>query len=235
MAIIKKYKEFLLKEASEFNFMRLNPDSASWPFPNVDNPGLSTNAFDKHIDAIRSGTEKINNIIASLANTSSFQQLKSKISLEDQKIQSLKILRIVKLNTVNYTAYISFVIQEEEYWGQIENLLSKTPEVKSEVFKDYNLVQAKEWIIKTKGLLIKAIKKWLIPDDGEYELINEEAYCISNYTGKMLKLEKGSKIKVLRSFENKILIEYMDQYFTLSGDNYVWFNYWFVKTDQTSA
>ena len=161
----------LILEFTEFNANRMNPDSAQMAV-NVDNPQLSINAFDKHEDGIRAGISRINNILHSLSNTASFRALKSKFSLEQQQIQKLKVLRIVSADNVNYDVYLSFVIDEQEYFGLIENILSSNSTFKSEVFKDFDLVQSKEWVIRTKGLIIKTVKKWLQPEEGKYKLIN---------------------------------------------------------------
>lgn len=226
-----KKRNRLILEFTEFNAQRLNPDSAQYPMPNVDHPQLSINAFDKHQDAIRQGISRINGILATLSSSASFRSLKSKLALEDQNIQSMKILRIVKSNNVNYDVFISFVVSDQEYWGQIENILDRNPQFTSEIFKDFDLVQSKEWIIKIKGLLIKSVKTWLCPENGFYNLINDEVYCYSVDSGRLLKLEKGAKIELVRAFDNKILIKYSDEYYNLIGDNYIYFNWWFEKSD----
>ena len=48
-----KRKNKLILEFTEFNMQRMNPDSAAGSIGGVDDPSLSTNAFDKHADAIR--------------------------------------------------------------------------------------------------------------------------------------------------------------------------------------
>jgi hypothetical protein len=207
----------------------MNPDSVNYPTPNVDDPQLSINAFDKHQDAIRMGIARINGILQTLSNSASFRQLKSKLALEDQNIQSMKVLRIVKSNNIDYDVYISFNVADEEYWGQIENILDKNPSFTSEIFKDYDLVQSKEWVIKLKGLVIKTVKAWLNPEEGNYKLLNDEAFCFSVDTGRLLRLEKNSEIEVIRAFENKVLIKYSNEYYHMVGDNYVYFNWWFEK------
>jgi len=228
MSIIKKFNLFLLREMTEFNAQRFNSDSGGMAI-HVDNPQLSVNAFDKHEDAIRAASVKINGIMRSLSNSPQFASLKSKLSLSDQNIDSLKIIRISKLNTVDYTAYISFIINDHEYWGVIENILSDDPIFKSEVFKDNTLVLTKEWIIKIKGLIIKVLKRWLKPEDGNYKLINSNAFCLDVNSGELIELLYGSEVEVIKSFDNKIIINYDNNIYSLSGDNYVYFNYWFLK------
>lgn len=227
MSVIKKYNLFR-ESFTEFNMQRMNPDSAVQAVGGVDDPSLSTNAFDKHADAIRQATSRINDILYNLAGTSAYKNLRSKLGLEHQDIQKMKILKIVK-NMIYYDVYITFVIDDYEYWGVIENIMSLNPEFTSEVFKDFDLYQSKEWIIKIKGLVIKTIKTWLKPEPGIYKLINDELYCYSNETGSQLRMEKGIDIELVRAHDNKMIIKYENDYYNLLGDNYIYFNWWFEK------
>jgi len=216
----------LILEFTEFNAQRMNPDSAQMSIQ-VDNPQLSINAFDKHEDAIRAGVSRINNILHSLSNSASFRTLKSKFALEEQQIKSLKVLRIVNADNVNYDVYVSFFIDDIEYFGLIENILSHDSNFKSEVFKDFDLVQSKEWVIRTKGLIIKTLKKWLQPEKGQYKLINDQVICYSVDTGRMVRLEKGTEVELVRAYDNKIVIKYNNDYYNLVNNNFIYFNYWF--------
>lgn len=219
----------LILEFTEFNMQRLNPDSVR-PSMHVDDRQLSVNAFDKHQDGIRQAMSRINDILYNLSGTNAYKNLRSKLALEDQDITSMKILRIVKSNEVNYDVYIKFTISDDEYWGVVKNIMSN-PEVQSEVFKDYDLYQSKEWIIKIKGLIIKVIKKWLKPEPGKYRLINDEVICYSTETGKMLRMERGIEIELVRSHDTKIIVKHENDYYNLVGDNYIYFNWWFEKID----
>lgn len=221
-------KNRLILEFTEFNAQRLNPDSAQMGV-HVDNPQLSINAFDKHEDAIRTGVSRINNILNSLANTSTFRALKSRLGIESQNIQNLKVQRIIKNDDVNYVVYVSFFIDGEQYYGLIENILSHNPKFKSEVFKDTDLIQTKEWVIRTKGLIIKTLKQWLKPDTGIYKVLKDQIICYSVDTGKMAKIEKGTEVEVIRSYDNKILIKFENYFYNLMHDNYIYFNWWFEK------
>ena len=225
MSIIKKYNDFINESFTEFNLQRMNPDSARASV-HVDDPKLSIDAFDKHQDKIRLAMSRINDILHNLKGTSAYSQLRSKLALEEQDIQSLKILRIIKSNNINYDVYISFVIMDEEYYGVVTNIMN-LPEVKSEAFRDYDLYQSKEWVIKIKGLLVKTIKTWLKPDPGIYKLINDEVVCYSVETGKMHKITKGIEIELVRSHSDKLIIKIGEDYCNLVGDNYIYFNWWF--------
>lgn len=228
MSIIKKYNEFIKESFTEFNLQRMNPDSARASIQ-VDDPQLSINAFDKHQDGIRQAMSRINDILYNLKGTNTHRGLRSKLGLEDQDIQSMKVQRIVKINNISYDAYVSFIIDDEEYWGIVKNILSLDPEFTSEVFKDSDLIQSKEWVIKIKGLVIKTIKNWIKPEPGMYKLINDEVICYSIETGKMLKMTRGIEIELIRSHADKIIIKHESDYYNLTGDNYIYFNWWFEK------
>jgi len=225
-----KQRNRLILEFTEFNLQRMNPDSARASI-HVDDPQLSINAFDRHQDAIRLAMSRVNDILFNLSGTDAYRRLKSKVLLEEQNVQSMKIQRIVK-DSIYYDVYVSFVIDDYEYWGVVKNIMSPNPEFKSEVFKDFDLLQKKEWVIKIKGLIIKTIKTWLKPEPGIYKLINDEVICYSTETGKQLRMEKGIEIELVRSHDSKIIIKHESDYYNLVGDNYIYFNWWFEKIEE---
>jgi hypothetical protein len=228
--IITNFEKFN-ENFTEFNLQRFGAETSAGSISGVDDPKLSMNAFDKNQDAIRQAMSRINDIMFKLSGSSAYSQLRSKLSLEDQNIKSMKILRILKSNNMNYNVYISFVIGDKEYWGVIEDILNKDSEFESEVFKDYDLYQAKEWIVKIKGLVIKSIKEWLKPLPGNYKLLNEGVICYSIETGKQLVMDMGIEIELIRSHSDKIIIRYDNETYNLIGDNYIYFNWWFQKID----
>lgn len=226
-----KRKNKLILEFTEFNLQRFGSETGGTGAPMVDNPQLSLDAFDKHQSGIRQAMSRIDDILYNLKGTSAYSSLRSKLALEDQDIQSIKILRIVKSNSVNYDVYLTIRIDDEEYWGQIINITGLAPKFESEVFKDFDLYQPKEWTIKIKGLVIKTIKTWLRPDPGMYQLLNDEVICYSVDTGKQLRMEKGIEVELVRSHDDKIIVRHDGESYNLVGDNFIYFNYWFEKID----
>ncbi len=224
-----KKRNKLILEFTEFNLQRFSAETSSGSITGVDDPKLSLNAFDKNQDAIRQAMARINDIMFRLSGSNAYAQLRGKLALEHQDVKSMKILRIIKSHNIYYDVYLSFVIGEKEYWGVIENIMSSNTELESEVFKDYDLYQAKEWIIKIKGLIIKTIKEWLKPEPGQYKLVNDEIICYSVETGKQLIMDKGLEIEVVRSHSDKIIVRYENDTYNLVGDNYIYFNWWFEK------
>jgi len=226
-----KRRNKLILEFTEFNTMRFGAETSPGSISGVDDPALSLNAFDKHQDMIRQAMSKVSDIMHNLSGSNAYSALRGKLALEDQDIKSMKILRITKVNGIDYDVYITFVIGENEYWGVINGILTSSPELESEVFKDYDLYQAKEWIIKIKGFVVKTIKTWLKPEPGKYKLINDEVLCYSIETGRQLKMEKGIEIDVIRPYDNKIIIRHESETYNLVGDNFIYFNWWFEKID----
>jgi hypothetical protein len=219
-------KNRLILEFTEFNAQRMNPDSSQMAV-SVENPQLSINAFDKHLDKVRTAISNLEGIVKNLTTSSTFRSLRSMLSLEEQNVDKLKILRITSNDRVNYDAYISFLVHDKEYFGVVKNILNHLPRLVSEVFKDSDLVQSKEWRVKVEGLIIKTIKAWLKPEIGEYTLLKSQILCTNNITGEDLLLKEGSDVKVIRSMENSITIEYDNKFYNLTGDNFIYFNYWF--------
>jgi hypothetical protein len=228
---MKKKSKYLILEFTEFNSMRLNSDGAI-PGVAADDRELSQNAFDKHEDIIRQGIAKLSGINQTLMGSTSFRSLKAKMALEDQDVKQLKILKINK-NGISYNVYISFVIGEVEYWGVVKDILNNAT-FTSEVFKDYNLFQTQEWVIRLKGFIINNILKFLKPQFGKFKLINNEVICYSLETGKLLKMEMGQEIEVLKSYNNQIIFKYGDDKYSLTGDNFIYFNWWFEPIEKTS-
>lgn len=226
-----KRRNKLILEFTEFNLQRMNPDSVQASM-HVDDPQLSTNAFDKHQDGLRAAMSRVNDILNSLSGTDAYRTLRGRLALEDQDVKSMKIQRVLKSNSINYDVYVSFVIADEEYWGVIKNIQTSNADLTSEVFKDYDLYQAKEWIIKIKGLIIKTVRQWLKPEPGKYRLINDEVMCYSIETGKQLRMEKGIEVEVVRSYSDRIVIKVDSETYNLTGDNYMYFNWWFEKVEE---
>lgn len=221
---IKKYKEFI-RESSEFNLQRMNSDSVR-PSVHVDNPSLSTNAFDKHQDIVRQAISRIGDISKSVYGSPSLTNLKGVLSLKDQNITKLRIKRVIKSEGLNYNAYISFNIGDQEYWGVVKNIFTN-PEIKSEAFSDTDLILSKEWVVKTKGIILKLLKKWFMPQFGRYKLISDDIKCFSQETGKMVNLKLGSEIEILKSYDNQILFKFEGENYSLKGDDFVYFNWRF--------
>ena len=149
----------LLLEFNEFNLQRMNPDNIPMAM-HVDNPELSTDGFDRHQANIQSQEARLGSILNLLSNTSHIYDITKDRIIHGQDITNLKIQRMIRDNSIDLKVYLTFNIGDKNYYGVINNFVS-SPNLSSEVFRDSNLFLPKEWIIRTKGLIIKAIKKWM--------------------------------------------------------------------------
>jgi hypothetical protein len=224
-------KNRLILEFSEFNLQRYNSDSRMVSVGTTTDPTLSVNAFDRHEDSIRVGMSRVTNIMKSLSNSNAYKSLKQKLTFEQQTPSSIKILRIIPDN-VNYSVYLSTVINEMEYDGVIKDILSKNPVFNTNIFKSESLVQSEEWQIRLKGLIIESIKKWLNIEPNKYTLLNEKVDCFNTLTGGIKTITKGTTIDVLNTSvnENRITIKIDNEVYNLTKDNFIYFNYWFEKS-----
>jgi hypothetical protein len=227
---IKKWKEFQkIYEFTEFNLQRMNPDKGGM-MPNVDDPQLSINAFDKHQNAILAASAKLNSIMATLSNSAALGALKSRLFLDSQKLNSLKVLRIFKNDDVRYDIYLEFVLGDKPYYGVLKDILGQAPKLSSEAFRDHELVLSREWIIKTRGIILKVIEKWLEPESGQYTCLKDDVNAVNMKTGNLSKINIGTKIEVRTTLDHKIIIKHEDDFYSLQNDSFVYFNYWFQKT-----
>ena len=225
---MKLKRSKLILEFSEFNLQRMNSDSVQ-ASTQVDDPQLSLNGFDKNQDLIRQSNAKLDAIMGGIVTTSTWGSLRRALMSDRQELSGLKILRIMPNNASDWDVYIEFIIDEKEYWGVIRNISSRDPQLTSEVFKDNQALNiTKEWIIRTKGVLLKTIKKFLTPESGEWRSLKEVNATDIN-TGELKVLDSGSIIKVERVFDNKIIFKISNKYYQLSNDAWIYFNWWFEE------
>lgn len=227
---MKRPKNLIL-EFTEFNAMRLNPDTVAVA-PHVDNPQLSINAFDKHSDKIRQAISQLGSLHNALGGTKAYRNLKNQLSLSEQDIQGLKVIRVTKSNSIDYDVYISFIIREKEYWGVIKDIFGKKEFISPEVFQDQTLIQTQIWTKRLRGLLVKTVRNWFKPQFGNYTSLLDDIMCYSAIDGRLMLLPINSKIEVLKSYDDRLIFEYEDEQYTLRGDNFVYFNWWFEKIEE---
>lgn len=216
--------KYLIREFTEFSLQRFGES----PSAQAENPSISHGAFDKHVDNIRMSNVRLNNILTTVRSTNNIYNVKNDTVHDGMDIKNLKILRMYPNNSIDIDIYISFDLGEKNYYGVISKFTSN-PEVNSEVFRDPDLFVNKEWVIKTKGNLIKVIKNWLNISPSKWVSL-KDIQCTNVDTGNLVNIKKGSQIKVLRTLDNeKMIINCDDQICELNGMNFYYFNYWFEK------
>jgi hypothetical protein len=183
------------------------------------NKQTSLNAFDKYENDKLTSNARLNDILSDVK----FSDINNNVTNID--ISELKIIKMKVNNSIDLDVYITFVLDEEEYYGKITNLKTN-PIINLGVFN--KLYFDKETKIRLKGLILKTIKQWFNISPSYWNALKEiKALEIS--TGIEVIIPKGGKIYVLRSLTDSIQIKYNEMICELSNLNYYYFNYWFEQ------
>lgn len=222
---MKHLKKF--NEMTEFTSQRFTQDSSGSPM-SINDPQLSMDSYDQHRSGVISSMRRLNDIMNSLTNTGYIFSVGSSKYLSGQEIKNIKIQRMYPNGANNLDVYLTFEILDKEYFGVIKNFDTINPEIKSEVFTDGSLVISKEWIIRTKGLLLKCVKMWMNIEKGDYVCM-KDILVTSTITGELYNLRKSKKIKVIKCYDNKIIAHLDNNECLIDGVNFYYFNWWFEK------
>lgn len=122
---------------------------------------------------------------------------------------------------------MKFEIDDKEYYGVVKRILDISPEFSSEVFKDNELLQPKEWKIKTKGIVINLVKEFLVPSVGYWTLLRDECEGFDRITGEKVIFKNGTPVRVKSSELGKVTIEVLNKLYDLRGENSIYFKWWF--------
>lgn len=221
-----KYKNNIILEFAQFgsgpNQFGSTPNSVG-----VDNPGLSHDYYDKFSNLVQQAQVKLNQI---LATVKSDIRLNSPKNLPEQELSEMVVQKIVCSNVPYYNIYFRCTINETEYFGIIINFGSPHPILKCEAFNDGdNLLISKEWVIRTKGVILKSIRNWLSVDNGEWICL-KDIRSVNVKSGKEFIIPKNTKVNVVRTYDFKVFVTYKGDTYYLSSAEYMYFNYWFIKS-----
>lgn len=217
----------LILEFTEFNNMRMGSDSVPQS-THVDNPSLSMGALNKHETNIRSSLSRLNDLYKDISMTSTGMNLRTGDTIEAKDIKNIIIQRIFPKDDIFLNVYFTFHLDGKEYYGYINKINSISPTLHSEVFKDRTIHGSREWAIRIKGNLIKAIKMWLNVRSGKY-LSLKEVNGFDKLTGELCLIPIESIIELISANDDYMLIRYNDREYYLRGKNYYYFNYYFKE------
>jgi hypothetical protein len=154
--------------------------------------------------------------------------------LEDiNEIDNLKILRINKNENLKLNIYISFEIEDIEYFGVYKNFNHINPDkLKCELFTDPDHYYIDEpYVIKMDNYLRNILNKWFVPEKGEYVNLNNNLRCRNNM-GENIHIKLKSVINVTMTGTDKdgdpyIKFKLNDEQYVINKNDYYFFKYWF--------
>lgn len=148
---------------------------------------------------------------------------------EAYDVKSVKILRMLPSPSgVGLDVHVSASINGHEYWGVFQQYGSAPlPPFVSEILMAIKNTVAQKKIV---GSLRAALAKWFAPKPGQYKLLADEVPVITE-DGRYAKLQKGLRIEVVQTLSDRMECKIRTKAgnATLSGTNYLWFNYWFAR------
>jgi hypothetical protein len=89
------------------------------------------------------------------------------------------------------------------------------------------------YFLKLSNYLKNVINKWFIPKKGEYKNLKKDN-LVKNSMGSYESIPYNSKIQALgvnidNNNKSYIVIKYKDNKYTINGNDYYYFNYYFEK------
>jgi len=227
---ILKFEEFSIIENAAGGY----PQSSVYN-SQANDSSLSADATDRFDMHMKNSIFRLTSIIRTMIDNDGIQIGHNADFSDIEKITELKILRMFKNISLLLDIYISFVIDDKEYYGVFTNYGSIRKSIfKSEVIQnpEYN----KNFIMKLEGLLLKALSRFFTPKKGMYKS-NTDVLVQDKY-GVKHTIDKGKPIKVedVINDEGDSYIQLdvktgrnTNETFFLKGIDYYFFNYWFVE------
>jgi hypothetical protein len=195
-------------------------------------PSISMGAYTTYRNNVNGAIARIDAVMRQIRSQSAFANVLSHISVQDIDIKDLRIVRILKSQDFDYIAHITFMLNDEEFWGTVSNLNTATPVVKSECTVRFDNPYKPEWGIRFRGIILESILNWLSPNRGEYVCLAEKIKCYDKIEGREFYIRKKQRINVLRVDGCVIEIQYKDKSYKLIDDEYIYFNYRFEMIDE---
>ena len=152
------------------------------------------------------------------------------------KYTNLKILRIAENKSGYMNVYISFDFEENEYFGIYKdyNKPYMKPVLDTELVSNRSRsYMDKEYYMKLDNYLYKILENWFTPKKGFYKNFKDNI-ILKDTMGQEYHLKKNKTIELLGQYDNENSRPYLElkingSIYTLSGNNYYYYNYWFEK------
>lgn len=206
---------------------------------NVVDYNLSVDGYDRFALSQQGMVKRLNNMMGNFFDQGPIMELEVE-NLDELK--HLKVLRIIKNNEGNLNIFITFEMDDTEYYGVFWNYGGMMPPKFVSEIQKMNGYIAKDKFARLQGILLRTIEKWFEDLSDSYVLINDQQMAY-DYMGNGYVIKKGTKVLYLDSNLNpnhryiKIRVKIdrknvKDLY--LKGLDVFFFKYWFEPLDKST-
>jgi len=175
-------------------------------------------------------------MIKSYQKNVDYQDIKYDHFLEDvDDFKNFKILRLNVNDSSLIDAFISFELQENEFFGAFKNFngLNK-PKLVSELFTDprYRYIDG-EYYLKIENYFYKVLENWFKPKKGFWKTLKNKIPIKDDF-GKLLDVKEGILVEVVGVYDDEnnkpyITLKLNEKIYYIDNNNYYFFKYWFEK------
>lgn len=188
-------------------------------------------SMDNTNDGAYSPANKIGRLasIINKMNINPFAQLNKGIDYFQEDIDEISDIIILKtvINKSNdIDVFISFKLEEDEYYGVFKNFNKDKIDFKCELFTDVERGYADmSYRLKFSNLFFKIISNWYNIKKSEYTALTD--IILYDYILSPITVKKGQKLKVIDCDipKKEIIVLYKDNRYTLRGNDCYYFKY----------
>ena len=236
----------LVKEGSEFmqyqfGIEPMNTAGGGGNYAFAQDPRMSYNIQDSpYTDFYARQSGLVNNLNQIVKNVQSNGDMifKDKNAfLEDiNSFKNIKILRMFENNNLKLDIFLSFIYNDNEYFGAIRNFNAlSTPKFESELFyePEYQYRFDSAYKLKLGNYFFKKLEKWFIPEKGMYKNLKPDNRVKDNM-GKLYEMNTNQIIEVLgynMNSDNKpyVILNVKGETFHIENNDYYYFKWRFEK------
>ena len=114
-------------------------------------------------------------------------------------------MRLIPNNTLNIDVFISFELNEDEFFGVFKNFMGGKQEFKTELTKDSKYMYVnKNYLIKLSNYFYRILCKWFEPKLGHYKTLTNVG--VKDNFGKEIKIKENCLVELIDYDEDKPFI-----------------------------
>lgn len=187
----------------------------------------------------------VGELITKIKNSGVFRgkgsnQIRDNFVEDINKYEKLKILRIIENNNSKLDICISFVFDDNEYYGIYKDFNDKL--TKSSLKTEMSSIATKymdfSYFMKLDNFLYNLIEDWFIPEKGYYTNL-KEGNILYDDCGNTLSLKENDMIKIIGTNvysdkDNEIRCKINNKNYSIKNKDYYYFNYFFEPKKEES-